>query len=323
MAYTNQSGSSAAAALLADRDQLRAVLRMMPVGVFIVDERGRLVESNPSAESIWGGELPRVALEGYGVYEGYWPESGRRLEPHEWALARTLRDGKPVVNEEVDIVGFDGTRRTVLHSTTALKDTQGTLLGAVAVKVDITTRRQAEHAEDFLTEATRLLVESLDWESTLQAVARLATRQLAEGCVIDVLGDDGELHRLAVAARDPRRDTLLRQAMHLPPKLGGTSPVARVFTEGRPLLVPDITPEHLDAHARSPEHRRLLAELGGAPAWWCPWCWGSGGWASSTSSSSPRAGATRSRRRSTPRSSPGACPSWWSMPASTGRRRGH
>jgi PAS domain S-box-containing protein len=264
MAYTNQPGASEAEALLADREQLRAVLRMMPVGVFVVDARGRLVESNPTAEAIWGGVLPRVSLEHYGIYEGYWPEPGRRLEPHEWALARTLRDGQPVVNEEVEIVAFDGARRTVLHSTTPLRDVQGNLLGAVAVKVDITTRRQAEHAKTFLTEATRLLVESLDWEDTLQAVARLATRHLAEGCVIDVLGDDGELHRLAVAAREPRHDTLLRQALHFPPKLGGPSPVARVFTEGRPLLVPNITPEHLDAHARSPEHRRLMEELGGS-----------------------------------------------------------
>jgi len=238
--------------LLAEREHLRAVLGLMPVGVSIVDAEGRLVEANSWATSLWG---PR--------FEGYWPGSDRRLEAHEWALTRTLRDGQPVVNEEVDVIASDGTRHTLLISTTALRDGQGNILGAVAVHVDISTRRQAEHAEAFLSEATRLLVESLDWESTLQAVARLATRELAEGCVIDVVGDDGELHRLAVAAREPGREALLREARRYPPKVGGPSPVARVFSEGRPLLVPDITPEHLDAHARSPEHRRLLEALAG------------------------------------------------------------
>jgi PAS domain S-box-containing protein len=238
--------------LLAEREHLRAVLGLMPVGVSIVDAQGQLVEANPWATSLWG---PR--------FEGYRPGSDQRLEAHEWALTRTLRDGQPVVNEEVDVIAFDGTRHTLLTSTTPLRDAQGNILGAVAVHVDITTRRQAEHAEAFLVEATRLLVESLDWESTLQAVARLATRELAEGCVIDVLGDDGELHRLAVAAREPGRDALLREARRYPPKVGGPSPVARVFSEGRPLLVPDITPEHLDAHARGPEHRRLLEALAG------------------------------------------------------------
>jgi PAS domain S-box-containing protein len=263
MPDSNLSGASEAAALLAEHERLRAVLRLLPVGVIIVDARGNFVETNPATEAIWGAGIPRVGLEDYGRFEGYWPGTDRRLEAHEWALARTLRDGQPVVNEEVDILAFDGARRTVLNSTTALKDERGHLIGAVLVLVDITTRRQAEHAESFLAEATRLLVESLDWEDTLQAVARLATRYLAEGCVIDVLGDDGELHRLATAAREPRRDALLRQALLYPPKVGGPSPVARVFSEGRPLIIPDITPEHLDAHARSPEHRRLMEELAG------------------------------------------------------------
>lgn len=264
MPESNLSGGSEAVALLAEREHLRAVLRLMPVGVFIVDAQGRFVDTNPAAEAIWGEGLPRVGVEGYARFEGYWPESGRRLEPHEWALARALRDGLPVVNEEVDITAFDGARRTVLCSATPLKDAQGGIHGAVAVQMDITTRRQAEYAEAFLAEATRLLVESMDWEGTLQAVAKLATRYLAEGCVIDVLGDDGELHRLAVAARDPRRDALLHEAVRFPPKVGGPSPVARVFSEGRPLLIAPITPEHLDVHARSPEHRRLLEALAGS-----------------------------------------------------------
>ena len=263
MPESNVSGGSEAVALLAEREHLRAVLRMIPVGVFIVDAQGRFVDTNPAAEAIWGPGLPRVGVEGYGLFEGYWPGSGRRLEPHEWPLACTLRDGLPRENEEVDITAFDGARRTILCSTTSLQDEQGGILGAVAVQMDITTRRQAEHADAFLAEATRLLVESMDWEGTLRAVAKLATRHLAEGCVIDVLGDDGELHRLAVAAKDPRRDALLHEAVRFPPKVGGPSPVARVFAEGRPLLISNLTPEHLDAHARSPEHRRLLEALAG------------------------------------------------------------
>jgi PAS domain S-box-containing protein len=262
MSHLDRPGPPEAATLLAEREHLRALLRLMPVGVYIVDARGRLLESNPVAESIWGGPLPRVELEGYGIYEGYWPGSGRRLEPHEWALARTLRDGHPVVNEEVEIVTFDGARRTVLHSTTGLKDAQGIIVGAVAVKVDITTRRQAEHAEAFLTEATRLLVESLDWESTLQAVARLATRQLADFCIIDVVGEDGELHRLVAAAREPAHQPLMTEVLRFPLKVGSPSPLSRVFLEGRPLLLPDISHEMLSTMARSPEHLRAMEQLG-------------------------------------------------------------
>lgn len=261
MSQFDRPGPPEAAALLAEREHLRALLRLMPVGVFIVDARGWPLESNSVVESIWGGPLPRVGLEDYGIYEGYWPGNSRRLEAHEWALARTLHDGHPVVNEEVEIVAFDGARRTVLHSTTALKNPQGTIVGAVAVKVDITPHRQAEHAEAFLSEATRLLVESLDWESTLRAVARLATRQLADYCIIDVVGEDGELHRLVAAAREPKHQSLMNEVLRFPPKVGSPSPLSRVFHEGRPLLLPDITPEMLGMTARSPEHLRTLEQL--------------------------------------------------------------
>ncbi|HYO74165.1 MAG TPA: GAF domain-containing protein [Archangium sp.] len=262
MSHLDRPGLPEAAALLAEREHLRALLRLMPVGVYIVDEQGRLLESNPVAESIWGGPLPRVGLEGYGIYEGYWPGNSRRLEPHEWALARTLRDGHPVVNEEVEIVAFNGARRTVLHSTTPLKDIRGTIVGAVAVKVDITTRRQAEHAEAFLSEATRLRLESLDWESTLQAVARLATRQLADFCIIDVVGEDGELQRLVAAAREPAHQPLMNEVLRFPPKVGSPSPLSKAFLEGRPMLLQDISPEVLGSAARAPEHLRAMEQLG-------------------------------------------------------------
>ena len=39
-------------------------------------------------------------------------------------------------------------------------------------------------------EASRLLSESLDWETTLKAVARLAVRALCDYCMVDVLGEE-------------------------------------------------------------------------------------------------------------------------------------
>ncbi len=120
----------------------------------------------------------------------------------------------------------------------------------------------AARAEAFLAEATRLLVETLDWEGALHAVARLVTQVLAEGCIVDVLGDEGELHRLAVAAREPERERLLRELMRFsPPRLGGPTPMARVLAEGRPMQF-EINPEVLRVHAWSEEHLAALEEVG-------------------------------------------------------------
>lgn len=127
-----------------ERAQLRRVLQLLPVGVFIVDANGSMIETNVAAREIWG-ETPDVSSpRQYGAYEAYWPHSGRRLEADEWALARVLRRGDAVPPEELIIVRNDGSRRTALISAAPLRDQNGALLGAVSVNVDITDRRLVE-----------------------------------------------------------------------------------------------------------------------------------------------------------------------------------
>ncbi|NOK39567.1 PAS domain-containing protein [Corallococcus exercitus] len=241
---------------------LRTVLQLLPVGVVIVDTAGRLLAANAAASALWGqAPLAGMRLENFGTFEAYWPGTSKRLRGEEWAVARTLKSRQTVSNEEVDIVGKDGARRTILNSAAPLYSAEGQLVGAVNINVDITERKATERAEFFVSEASRLLAESLDWETTLKAVARLATLEWADYCMVDVLGPDGALHRLALSARDPRKQELLDQTLGFPPRTGSDTPLARVFARGKPVLVADITPQWLDDVARSPEHRRLLETL--------------------------------------------------------------
>src|SRR6185295_1008973 len=68
---------------------------------------------------------------------------------------------------------------------------------------DLTERKHAEEAWRFLAEASATLASSLNYESTLAAVARLAVPQVADWCAVDVIGENGQLERLAVAGVDP------------------------------------------------------------------------------------------------------------------------
>jgi len=64
--------------------------------------------------------------------------------------------------------------------------------------------RRAEEAQRLLAEAGRELASSLDFATTLQAVARLVVASHADLCAIDVLDDEGRAERVAEAYRDPR-----------------------------------------------------------------------------------------------------------------------
>ena len=115
----------------------------------------------------------------------------------------------------------------------------------------------------FLAEASRLLAESIDYEATLQTVARLAVPDIADWCVVDLLQVDGTLARVAIEHRDPvRRDLAHRLRQHFPPRSDATSGPANVARTGRTEFEIDIADAVLRQIAPEPERLRLLKRLG-------------------------------------------------------------
>ena len=69
----------------------------------------------------------------------------------------------------------------------------------------------------FLAEASRVLASSLDFETTLQSVARLALPRLGDWCIVDVVDEEGEERPVAVASVDQAdRDIALRLERSIP-----------------------------------------------------------------------------------------------------------
>jgi PAS domain S-box-containing protein len=110
------------------------------------------------------------------------------------------------------------------HNRNAYTEEQLNLLGAIVSQMAAATRnsylyqqaqeeiaerarieeelRLSQERQHFLVEASRVLAGSLDYSSTLKNVADLAVPRLADWCVIDMVGEDGELLRLAIANPD-------------------------------------------------------------------------------------------------------------------------
>ncbi len=140
------------------RRKLEAVLAALPVGVWIADPAGRLVQSNFAAARIWGGKARDTAAPAnYGVYKAFWPADGLALISKDGALARTLRTGETIVAEALDIERFDGSRGHVLNSTAPIYDDQGQMIGGVVVHLDVTDAHEAARERE-------RLVMSLEYE---------------------------------------------------------------------------------------------------------------------------------------------------------------
>jgi PAS domain S-box-containing protein len=130
-----------------ERKRLSTVLELLPVGVFISNGKGEILQRNSMARSIWGEDAPLLkALGEYRQYKGWWADTGEAIVSPEWALARALTQGEVSIEEEIDIEAFDGSRKTILNSAVPIRDETGAIVSGVVVNVDITDRKQAEEA---------------------------------------------------------------------------------------------------------------------------------------------------------------------------------
>ena len=106
--------------------------------------------------------------------------------------------------------------------------------GFVAVIADVSERKRSEEEQKFLGDATTLLASSLDFETTLDAVARLSAPYLADYCLVDLLEDDGHIRRLVVAHQDPARAAAWREMQgRFPVTPDSDHTVVRVLRTGR------------------------------------------------------------------------------------------
>jgi len=125
-----------------EKARLQYILDALPVGVFAVTSDCRIELMNKHATAVWPHELVTVdGEERYIRYPGCGPEGGEPVE--EWPLARALRTGEAVFNEEVE-VHQDGAPVTVLMSVLPTRDKGGRVLGALAAFIDITSKKVLE-----------------------------------------------------------------------------------------------------------------------------------------------------------------------------------
>ena len=127
------------------KELLRKVIESMPLGVYLADAEGNIILGNRAGQEIWAG-CRYVGVEGYGTYRGWWADSGRPIAAEEWGMARAIRSGENVLNEEIEIECFDGNRKTILHSAVPLAGEDGRRLGGLVVIQDISERKAAEVA---------------------------------------------------------------------------------------------------------------------------------------------------------------------------------
>ncbi|HVE41698.1 MAG TPA: PAS domain S-box protein [Planctomycetota bacterium] len=138
----------------------------------------------------------------------------------------------------------------------------GTVSGFFALVTDITARKESEESIAFLSDATKILASSLDYETTLANIARLAVPRIADWSAVCFLSG-GVVQPLAVIHKDPAKAATVADFVRRCPCTPTTpNSCCQVLDSGRPSLISIVTEKHLRTLARNEEHLGILRTLG-------------------------------------------------------------
>ena len=246
------------------RGRLEQILGALSEAVTVNDASGRMVYANEAAARLLGAGSVQEVL-------------AMSAEEHTRRFVISREDGSPVALEDLPstrlLAGKEAEpllTRSV-HRETGIARwllTKATMIGdeerlAVNIIEDVTEAKQAERRQRFLAEASSVLASTLDFERTLEHVARLAVPSLADWCAVDLLDDGGHVDRVVLAHVDPTKEAAGKELQRrYPPDLDRDEGMGRVLRTGEPVLYPEITDALIDAAGLDAEHARLLREIG-------------------------------------------------------------
>jgi PAS domain S-box-containing protein len=125
---------------------LAVLLDIARVGVVVCNSEGTIVLTNTSAETVLGGQIgERIdqLIQGRTLHF----LDGTLFPVEEMPLLVALEQGKTTKDAEILIRRANGEERVVLAAAAPLRDSAGTIVGAVATFEDINTRRQVKQEQ--------------------------------------------------------------------------------------------------------------------------------------------------------------------------------
>jgi PAS domain S-box-containing protein len=232
------------------RLRLERVLENLPDSASVFDSEWRWTYVNPSAAR----NLSTIGLDPAQVIGKVLWDVLPRLQGSKFQTEAqgALRDSK-VVNYEAYSAALD------IWLENSIVPVSG---GVMTFSRDITRRKREEQGAQLLNDASKVLASTLDYEQTLEAVAKLAVGDLADWCAVDLADAEGRIRQVVVSHKDEAKIKWAKELnKRYPPDYAGSTGVGHVIRTGLPEIYPEITDEMLVASARDTEHLAITREL--------------------------------------------------------------
>jgi PAS domain S-box-containing protein len=175
---------------------------------------------------------------------------------------QALDTGSPYENELRLRRAVDESYRWHLTRAVAMRSRHGEIVKWFGSNTDIHDRKSAEEGQRFLVEAGATLGSSLDYRTTLAALAKMAVPRIADWARVDVV-EDRKLRTLAVEHVDKHKIELaLELGRRYPEDPDAAHGPPLVLRTGESELVTEISEERLSELAVDDLHLGLVRELG-------------------------------------------------------------
>ena len=232
------------------RLRLERVLQNLPDAASVFDQTWRWTYINAAAKKI----LDDLGIDGEKVIgRTLWEEipqlKGTRFETETLRAAREQR----VVEYEEYLPAIDAWME---NSIVPAGDVIMTFTR------DVTRRKREQEGAQLLSDSSRVLASTLDYEKTLEAVARLAVGSLADWCGVDLVDEEGRIRQVVVSHVDPSKVKWAKELnKRFPPDYSAPTGVGNVIRTGQPEIYAEISEEMLEAGAQGEEHLKIMREL--------------------------------------------------------------
>jgi PAS domain S-box-containing protein len=223
----SQTAESMSAALAGSRELLETVLRHLSDGIVVTAAGGERLYANDEAARLTGyptaDELMVAGLEGATQRFEILRPDGSPLASSELPARRALAGEDP----EPMLVRFRATTggpdRISLVRAVPIRDEAGALAYVISIFREVTGERVLAERERVSAGAAEVLNATLDYEGILDAIARFAVPDFADGCAVHVV-EDGALRRAAVAGELSPEDSVCARVVDSgEPQLAGSS----------------------------------------------------------------------------------------------------
>jgi PAS domain S-box-containing protein len=252
--------AAAEAALRTSEAKFAGILSIAAEAIITVDERQHIVHFNHGAAEIFRYDASEMIGK---PLELLLPLRSRGIHGREVAAFGASSENARRMGRRREIAGRRSTGEEFPAEASISKlQSDGQILYTVVLR-DVSERKRIEERQRFLAEASAALAASLDVQTTLDAVARLAVPALSDACVLEAWAEEGEDEavRTVAAAGSPERRDALRERYLAGRHTPGAGLVATVRRTGKARRI-SITDGVPAPDSATSEFARMLQDAG-------------------------------------------------------------